>query len=98
MDEKSMWTYYVHIMKTATVRDLRNSFSTLEAWLLEGEAICIEKRGQPIGLLTAWRSEARVGAIKPDFAARRQAIWGKRVFTEAEVAGMRADELEGEEG
>ena len=85
-------------MKTATVRDLRNSFSMLEAWLLEGEDIRIEKRGQPIGLLTAWRSDVSVPPVKPDFAARRRAIWGDRVFSEGEVAAMRADELEGEEG
>ena len=85
-------------MKTVTVRDLRNSFSKLEAWLLEGEEIRIEKRGQPIGVLTAWRPAARKKPAKPDFAARRRAIWGNRVFSEAEVAAMRADELEGEEG
>jgi antitoxin (DNA-binding transcriptional repressor) of toxin-antitoxin stability system len=85
-------------MKTVTVRDLRNSFSMLEAWLSEGEEICIEKRGQPIGILTAWRPDTDTQAAKPNFAARRKAIWGKRVFTEAEVAAMRADELEGEEG
>lgn len=85
-------------MKTVTVRDLRNSFSMLEAWLLEGEDICIEKRGQPIGILRAWRPDAAVHPAKPDFEARRRAIWGDRVFTEAEVAAMRADELEGEEG
>jgi antitoxin (DNA-binding transcriptional repressor) of toxin-antitoxin stability system len=93
-----LWTIFVHIMKTVTVRDLRNSFSMLEAWLLEGEDILIEKRGQPIGVLTAWRPEASVQLAKPDFAARRRAIWGDRVFTEAEVAAMRADEFEGEEG
>ena len=85
-------------MKVVTVRDLRNSFSTLEAWLSEGEDICIQKRGQPIGLLTAWRPDAFTQPAKPDFAARRRAIWGDRVFTEAEVAAMRADELAGEEG
>ena len=85
-------------MKTVTVRELRNSFSMLEAWLAEGENIRIEKRGQPIGLLTAWRPDAPTQPGKPDFAARRRAIWGNRVFTEAEVAGMRADEFEGEEG
>jgi antitoxin (DNA-binding transcriptional repressor) of toxin-antitoxin stability system len=85
-------------MKTVTVRELRNSFSKLEAWLLEGEDICIEKRGQPIGMLTAWRPDSSGRPVKPDFAARRRAIWGDRVFTEAEVASMRADELEGEEG
>jgi antitoxin (DNA-binding transcriptional repressor) of toxin-antitoxin stability system len=85
-------------MKTATVRDLRNSFSMLEAWLSEGEDIRIEKRGQPIGVLSAWRPDARSQPTTPDFAARRKAIWGSRVFTEAEVAAMRADELDGEEG
>lgn len=85
-------------MKTVTVRDLRNSFSMLEAWLLEGEDIRIEKRGQPIAVLTAWRPDASTQPAKPDFAARRRAIWGSRVFTEAEVAAMRADEFEGEEG
>lgn len=70
----------------------------LEAWLAEGEDIRIEKRGQPIGLLTAWRPDAQMEPAKPDFAARRRAIWGDRVFTDAEVAAMRADELEGEEG
>jgi antitoxin (DNA-binding transcriptional repressor) of toxin-antitoxin stability system len=85
-------------MKTVSVRDLRNSFSKLEAWLSEGENIRIEKRGQPIGLLTAWRPDASAQPAKPDFAARRRAIWSNRVFTEAEVAAMRADELEDEEG
>jgi antitoxin (DNA-binding transcriptional repressor) of toxin-antitoxin stability system len=85
-------------MKTVTVRDLRNSFSMLEAWLLEGEDILIEKRGQPIGVLTAWRPSASRQPAKPDFAARRRAIWGSRVFSDTEVAAMRADELGGEEG
>jgi hypothetical protein len=49
-------------------------------------------------MLTAWRPDAPDQPAKPDFAARRRAIWGDRVFTEAEVAAMRADELEGEEG
>ena len=93
-----MWTNYVH-MKTVTVRDLRNNFSMLEAWLGEGEQIQIQKRGQPIALLTAF--PALRGARKrklPDFAARRRAIWSDRVFSEDEVKAMRAAEFEGEEG
>lgn len=85
-------------MKVVTVRDLRNSFSKLEAWLAEGEEIRIERRGMPIGLLTPWQKDSPEAAPKPDFAARRKAIWGSRVFSEAEVAAMRADELENEEG
>lgn len=85
-------------MKTVTVRELRNSFSKLESWLAEGETICIEKRGQPIGVLSAWTPDCSPELAKPDFAARRRAIWGKRVFSDEQVAAMRVAELEGEEG
>lgn len=62
----------------------------LEAWLSEGEEIRIEKRGRPIGLLTAWRPDAQARPPKPDFAARRRAIWGSRVFSDAEVVDWSA--------
>lgn len=84
-------------MKTATVRELRNEFAKLEAWLGEGESVRIEKRGQAIAMLTPMAAEGKPVQM-PDFEARRKATWGDRVFTEAEVAEMRAYELEGEEG
>ncbi len=84
-------------MKTATVRDLRNNFSKLESWLGEGEQICIEKRGEPIAMLSAIPKGGKILQV-PDFAARHQAIWGPRVFSEDEVKAMRADELDGDEG
>lgn len=79
-------------MRTATVRDLRNNFSTLEALLKEGEQIRIEKRGEPVALLTSLTRKGRRKPKLPDFAARRRAIWGDRVFSEAEVKAMRDDE------
>ena len=85
-------------MKTVTVRDLRNCFSKLEAWLAEGEQIQIQKRGKPIAMLTGLRARRANASKRPDFAARRKVIWGDRVLSEAEVSAMRADELEGEEG
>lgn len=85
-------------MKTATVRDLRNNFAKLEAWLSNGEQICIEKRGEPVAMLTALTQKRSQRVKKPDFAARRKAIWGDRIFSEAEVKTMREYELEGEEG
>jgi antitoxin (DNA-binding transcriptional repressor) of toxin-antitoxin stability system len=92
-----MWTQFVH-MKTVTVRDLRNNFSKVETWLGEGEEIRIEKRGKPIGFLSATSSSAKAGIQKPDWEARRNAIWGDRVFTEEEVRAMREAELEGDLG
>ena len=85
-------------MKTATVRDLRNNFAMLEAWLSDGEQVCIEKRGEPVAMLTAMHRKPAKKVKNPDFAARQKAIWGDRVFSEAEVKAMRQAELEGEEG
>lgn len=85
-------------MKTVTVRDLRNNFSKVESWLCEGEEIRIEKRGKPIGFISATPKSGGREVPKVDWAARRKAIWGGRVFTEEEVRAMREAELEGEEG
>lgn len=86
-------------MKTATLRDLRNDFSSLEAWLAEGETIRIEKRGKPVAFLSPTLPVAPGQAIpKPDVRARLKKIWGDRCFTAEEVKAMREYELEGEDG
>jgi len=85
-------------MKTVNVRDVRNRFSALEAWVEEGEKIEICKRGKPIAWLVPIPQNSRPRFVKPDFAARRKAIWGGRVFTAAQVKEMRDAEREGEEG
>jgi len=85
-------------MKTVNVRDVRNRFSDLESWVSEGEKIEICKRGRPIAWLIPIPHASRPKLVKPDFKARRKAIWKGRVFTAAEVKRMREVELEGEEG
>ncbi len=85
-------------MKTVTVRDLRNNFSKVEAWLGEGEEIRIEKRGKPIGFLSASSKSTKAMKPKVDFMARLHEIWGGRVFSEEEVRAMREAELEGDLG
>jgi antitoxin (DNA-binding transcriptional repressor) of toxin-antitoxin stability system len=87
-------------MKTATVRELRNEFPRIEAWVHEGESVSISKRGQIIAtLVPVWATHSGPGKpAKPDIMSRLHETWGGRVFTLKEVAAMRADELEGEEG
>ncbi len=85
-------------MKTVTVRDLRNNFSKVESWLGEGEEIRIEKRGKPIGYLSATPRTNDKPGERVDYMARLHEIWGGRVFSEEEVREMREYELEGEEG
>lgn len=82
-------------MKTATVRELRNDFPRIEAWVHEGESINISKRGKVIATLvpTLGNAQAESRPPKVDIMARLRKTWGGRVFTMEEVAAMRADEL-----
>ena len=87
-------------MKTVTVRELRNEFPRIEAWVQEGESIHISKRGKVIATLVP--AAAGVGSgrrvAKPDIMARLRETWGGRVFSADEVAAMREDELAEEQG
>ncbi len=86
-------------MKTATVADLRNNFHRVSAWIESGESVEIRKRGKAFAMLTAVRKPNGSGEPpRVDFLAQLREVWGPREFTDAKVAEMRRDELEGEEG
>lgn len=85
-------------MVTVSLRVLRNHFSKLERLLKEGELIQIEKRGLPIAFLSSTKREKTPQNInKPNFAARRKALWKNRVFTPQEVMALREEELGSED-
>ena len=86
------------IMKTANVADLRNNFAVIASWIADGETVEIRKRGRPFAKLVPAAQGAERPMPKIDFAGRLRKIWGKRVFSDEEVAAMRAAEMEGEEG
>jgi antitoxin (DNA-binding transcriptional repressor) of toxin-antitoxin stability system len=85
-------------MKTATVRDLRNRFPRVAAWIAEGEPVEITKAGKLFARLMPPAPVKTTELVKPDIMARLKKTWGDRVFSTKEVAAMRAAELEGEEG
>jgi len=85
-------------MKTATVRDLRNHFARVAAWIAEGEPVEITKAGKVFARLVPPAAARRPKLVKPDIMARLKETWGDRIFSDEEVAAMRAAELEGEEG
>ena len=87
-------------MKTATVRELRNDFPRIEAWVHEGESINISKRGKVIATLipALGADPSPQPSPKVDIMARLRETWGDRVFTMEQVAAMRADELAGDLG
>jgi len=85
-------------MKTATVRDLRNRFPRVAAWIDEGEPVEITKGGKLFARLVPPAPAKTPKLVKPDIMARLKETWGDRIFSSKEVAAMRAAELEGEEG
>ena len=77
-----------HVMKTATVRDLRYHFSEIESRLREGEEVEIRKRRQTIARLPPVRP--RTGTY-PDFSARRKQLFGGKIL---QVSGAQLLEQE----
>jgi antitoxin (DNA-binding transcriptional repressor) of toxin-antitoxin stability system len=84
-------------MNIVTTADLRNHFRRVSSWLDNGESVEIIKRGKPYATLLPILKAAPSRPPRVDFAAQRKAIWKGRSFSAAEVAEMRASELEGEE-
>lgn len=64
-----------HIMKRATVRDLRYHFRDIEARLSKGEEIEVYKRNKPIGRLVPIRPRPEA---YPDFGALARKVFGKK--------------------
>ena len=89
----------IHIcltIKTATVRDLRNRFPRVAAWIAEGEPVEITKAGKLFARLVPPAKTPKL--VKPDIMARLKEVWGGRVFSTTEIEAMRDAEREGEEG
>jgi antitoxin (DNA-binding transcriptional repressor) of toxin-antitoxin stability system len=87
-----MIDYTIMKAKSATVADLRNNFRRVSAWLENGEAVEIIKRGRRFARLVP--AAATPGKpVKVDFAGQLRAIWGQKVFSAAEIRAMRDAEL-----
>jgi antitoxin (DNA-binding transcriptional repressor) of toxin-antitoxin stability system len=85
-------------MKTATVRDLRNRFARVAAWIAEGEPVEITKAGKLFARLVPPAPAKTSRLVKPDIMARLKETWGERIFSTREVIAMRDAEFEDEEG
>jgi antitoxin (DNA-binding transcriptional repressor) of toxin-antitoxin stability system len=65
-------------MKTATIRQVRNDFGTVLAWVAAGEEVTVLNRTRRVARLLPPRSQAPAKFKMPDFAARAKAIFGNR--------------------
>ncbi len=57
-------------MKTATIRDLRNSFPIVARWIEEGECVEITRSGKPFARLAPIPQVNSEPVTMPDFLAR----------------------------
>lgn len=63
----------IHIgltMKSASIRDLRNSFPAVARWIEEGECVEITRSGKPFARLEPIRPEIATPLVMPDFLSR----------------------------
>jgi antitoxin (DNA-binding transcriptional repressor) of toxin-antitoxin stability system len=73
-------------MKTATVRDLRNRFPRVAAWIAEGEAVEITRAGKVIArLLPAAPAKPRRFKM-PDIMARLNQTFGEACYDAEDLA------------
>lgn len=70
-----------HIMKTASVRDLRYDFPKVERMLRQGEEVQITKRKKVIARLVPEQKTEKPDW--PDFIGRMQKIFGDKILEES---------------
>jgi len=81
-------------MKTASVRELRQNFGSLLAWLEDGQEIQITMRRRVVARLVPARPKSAAKVRMPDFIARLKKIHGEKVIS-AEEAQAILDENKG---
>lgn len=69
---------HVHVMKTATIRQIRNDLRTVLSWVAEGEEVTILNRKTPVARICPPRAQAPARVRMPDFAMRAKATFGRR--------------------
>ena len=69
-------------MKTASVRDLRQDFARILAWIEEGEEVAITMRRQAIARLIPWPQKKAAKRPVPDIAAQLKKVFGAKVIAD----------------
>jgi antitoxin (DNA-binding transcriptional repressor) of toxin-antitoxin stability system len=87
-------TFRLHLcstMKTATVRELRNRYTTVLKWIDAGEQVAISKRGVIIARLVPEKVWSSKGVDWTTSAAFRRDRSGERVLSATETAALLSD-------
>jgi antitoxin (DNA-binding transcriptional repressor) of toxin-antitoxin stability system len=78
-------------MKTATVRDLRNRFPRIAAWIEQGQPVEITRAGKVFARLVPTPPAKPHGFKMPDIMARLNQTFGEVSYEAADLAsGLKA--------
>ncbi|MGD0539323.1 MAG: prevent-host-death protein [Verrucomicrobiota bacterium] len=75
-------------MKTANIRDLRNRFPRVAAWIEQGEPVEITRNGKVFARLVPAVPETPRRFRMPDIMARLRANFGDEVYSAEELQGV----------
>ncbi len=75
-------------MKTASVRDLRQNFARIHAWLQAGEEVAITLRRQAVATLVPCPRKKPLKRPRPDLSARLRKVFGERVIPDATMRAI----------
>jgi antitoxin (DNA-binding transcriptional repressor) of toxin-antitoxin stability system len=75
-------------MKTATVRDLRNRFPRIAAWIEQGEPVEITRAGKTFARLVPATPANPPRFKMPDIMARLRANFGDKIHSAEEIRGL----------
>ncbi len=86
--------HYSDLMRTASVRDIRQNFPRIMEWIADGEQVAVTMRRKVVARLVPERPPVRRKTRTPDFAAASREIFGTQTFAadamEAERKGYTA--------
>ena len=67
-------------MKSASVREVRNDFGRILAWVASGEEVAITNRRQPVARLLPVRQKRVIRKKMPDVTARLRKVFGEKTI------------------
>jgi antitoxin (DNA-binding transcriptional repressor) of toxin-antitoxin stability system len=70
---------HIVIMPSVNIRELRDT-KRLKTWLRAGKTVELRERNKLIAKIVPEKDESKRPVQLPDFAARRKAMFGDRIF------------------
>jgi len=75
-------------VKSASVRDLRQNFPRVLAWIQAGEEVAITMRRQTLARLVPWPRKKGPRKTLPDLSARLRKVFGQKIISDQTIKAI----------